>query len=68
MENFSIMTDSNGKFKTSKGLMDELRWIGEHPNSFYKISNKDRNDYMMNTKYNRYTIIHPPIFKNTENK
>jgi len=70
MENYSIMTNSKGEFKTSKGLMDELRWIGEHPNGFYKINRKDRTDYKMNanTMYNRYAVIHPPIFENTENE
>jgi len=46
--------------------MDELRWIADHPNGFYQMDDKERNDYKLKTlkKYNTCTVIHPPSFDN----
>ncbi|XP_015373337.1 PREDICTED: uncharacterized protein LOC107168442, partial [Diuraphis noxia] len=58
-----ILKDTNGNFKND-GPMEELRWIANHPNGFYKMDDKERTDYKLKTlkKYNTCTIIRPPSF------
>jgi len=58
-----ILRHPNGKFR-SDGPMDQLRWISENPNGFYKLTDKQRTDYNLKTKnkYSRCVVIYPPIF------
>ncbi|XP_022173121.1 uncharacterized protein LOC111035705 [Myzus persicae] len=58
-----ILKDTNGHFR-SDGPMNELRFISEHTNGFYKMDDKERTDYKLNTqkKYKSCTALHPPSF------
>lgn len=58
------MIDNNGKFKED-GPIVEIRWIAQHPTGYYKMEEKERTDYKMNTKieYTSCTVIHSPYLK-----
>lgn len=58
------MKDTNGQFRT-KGIIEELRWISEHPHGFYKLDENESNDYKLNTDslFTSCTVIYPPKFE-----
>jgi hypothetical protein len=61
------MKDTHGNFRT-KGIIEELRWIAQHPHGFYKLNENELNDYKLNTDtlFKSCTVIYPPKFETME--